>query len=181
MGVKGRRIKKNLKDEPTLLTGIEDIIKKAKEEGLIDNYHTDIEKIVKQNGLIVKREEMESAKSGYLKNINGKWVIGINSKHHSKRQRFTIAHEFAHYILHIRDSNKGYYEDNTFFRFENDSSLEYKANEFAAQILMPQELVEDAIRTKSKKITELADLFDVSVQALKFRLQDLGYNIKSHG
>lgn len=178
MGVKGRRIRRDL-EEPALLGNIEDIIQKAKIKGFINNYTVDIESIVKGHGLEIKMEDLPSSISGYLRKIDNKWIIGVNINHHKKRQRFTIAHEFAHYILHRRDG--GYFEDTTFFRHENDSSLEYKANEFAAEILMPPDLISTAFDNGIKRIIDLADSFSVSVQAIKFRAKDLGYGIKSNG
>ena len=177
MGVLGRRINKKL-DEPTLLGSISDIIKDAMINGFIKEFTVDIEAIVKKNGLKIVRDDLPSAISGYLKKVDDEWVIGVNKNHHPHRQRFTIAHEFAHYCLHKRDGS--YFEDTTFFRKENDSSIEFKANEFAAELLMPAELIHKAIK-KTKKIVDLAELFKLSVQALKLRAKELGYNIKTNG
>jgi len=178
MGVKGRRIRRNI-EEPTLLGNINDIIHKAKSKGFVNKYTVDIEAIVKSHGLEIKLEELPSSVSGYLKKLDDKWVIGVNINHHIKRQRFTIAHEFAHYILHRQEG--GYFEDTIFFRHENDSSLEYKANEFASELLMPDELLNTALEKGTKKIVDLAESFVVSVQAIKFRARDLGYSIKTNG
>ena len=103
MGVLGRRIKNNLEDEPTLLGDIDAIIQKAKNKGMISNYVVDIKAIVEDEGIKIKKEDLPSSFSGYLKKNSNNWIIGVNKNHSDKRQRFTITHEFAHYILHRKD------------------------------------------------------------------------------
>lgn len=177
MGVKGIRTRRNIK-EPPLLGNIENIIREAKNRGFVKKYTVDVEALVRGHGIEIRMEDLQSSISGYLKKINNKWVIGVNKNHHKKRQRFTIAHEFAHFCLHKTDG--GYFEDTTFFRHENDSSLEYKANEFAAELLMPEDLISHAIDEGIKRLVDLAESFCVSVQAIKFRAKDLGYSIRAN-
>ncbi len=177
MSVKGRRIIKDINEE-TLLGDIKGILEEAKNKGFIKGYEIDIEAIVKNKGLKIVREDLPSSISGYLKHDENSWLIGVNKNHSLNRQRFTIAHEFAHYCLHRREGS--YFEDTTFFRREKDTSLEYKANEFAAEILMPEELMRDAMSKGVKKIIELSNRFSISVQAIKFRGMELGYHIKSN-
>jgi len=177
MGVKGRRIKKDI-GEPTLLGDIYDIIEEAKNKRYISEYRVDVESLMNEYKIEVVKENLPSTISGYLKKEGDIFVIAVNKKHHIKRQRFTIAHEFAHFCLHQEDDE--YFEDTTFFRKEDDSSLEYKANEFAAELLMPEELFRDAINSGMVKFNDLANAFDVSVLAIKYRAKSLGYNIKSY-
>ena len=67
-------------------------------------------------------------------------MIGVNEDHHSNRQRFSIAHEIAHFVLHHGDTyiDKGY---RVHFRdLESGSGTkreEMEANAFAAALLMP--------------------------------------------
>ena len=178
MGVKGKRSLK-LSDEPTLLRNIEDIISKAREKGFINNYQVDIKEIVKSHGVILREESMPSSLSGYLRFIDQKWVIGVNSKHHPKRQRYTIAHEFAHYILH-RDDRGEFEDEEIYFRSDKTSSIEFKADEFAGEILMPDDLFRHAIKNGLKQIEELANAFNVSTLAVKVRAQMLGFKMKAN-
>lgn len=50
---------------------------------------------------------------------------------------------------------------------------EVEANAFAAELLMPPQLVEQAVEHYGKDIPALAELFDVSRQAMEYRLQKL--------
>ncbi len=176
MGVKGRRSKK-IEGEPTLLNDIDEIIRKAMENGFIDEYCVDIEKIILKQDIELAKEDMESHLSGYLKLNEGKWKIGINRNHHPKRQRYTMAHEFAHYVLH-RGKYDSFEDEEIYFRNGNASSIEFKADEFAASLLMPKKLFIKAINHDVISISELSEKFNVSVQAIKYRAIELGYAIK---
>lgn len=178
MGVKGRRPEKNGHvekfEEPQLIIKIEDIIKNSNS----DNANVDVKAIAMSNDIDISYEMMDSYQSGYLKNINDRWVIGVNKLHNPKRQRFTIAHELGHYFMH-KDKNLNF-EDATFFRNENNSSIEYAANEFAGRLLMPEERLKESISNGIKSLEKLANLFDVSTAAIKYRVISLGYKIKGH-
>ena len=179
MSVKGRRSRK-LTDEPTLLSDVQSIIDNAIGKGFIEEYNVDIEKIVKDKGIILKKDnELSSSVSGYLKMIDKKWIIGVNAKHHPKRQRFTIAHEFAHYCLH-KDDRGSFIDEEIYFRKSNDSSIEFNADRFASEILMPEDLFKDAIVTKGiTKIKELSNIFNVSVMAIELRAKFLNFKTKT--
>lgn len=100
------------------------------------------------------------------------------------RKRFSIAHEIGHFILH--DENLHVDEkmrSNVQYRNEYSSlgvdDHEIEANQFAAEILMPEEmLLKDATKLKDKSpevaIEELAKLYDVSIQSMTIRLTRLG-------
>lgn len=50
---------------------------------------------------------------------------------------------------------------------------EVEANAFAAELLMPSQLVEQAVERYGRDVPALAELFDVSRQAMQFRLEKL--------
>ena len=53
-------------------------------------------------GLIAQARALADA-SGVLVVEGGRGVIGYNAMHSSVRQRFTMAHEIGHYVLHVKD------------------------------------------------------------------------------
>ena len=184
MGAKGNRkgLKKSEKyQEPDLLVSVNDILKKAEESGLyIDNSLNIKELISSFEDIEIKYDTMDIAKSGSLSCVDGKWIMCINSSHNSKRQRFTMAHELGHYILH-RGKNIEFV-DTTFFRSDEMDSIEYNANEFASRLLMPEDKLRKLIdEDRIKNIGELASRFDVSSAAMKYRVISLGYRIKENG
>ena len=62
-----------------------------------------VEKIAAALGAKIKYAPYEGEIAGMLARGNGEVVIGVNSLHHPNRQRFTIAHELGHLLLHNED------------------------------------------------------------------------------
>ena len=119
---------------------------------------------------------MDNYLSGSLSYKDGVWIMTVNSKQHPKRQRFTLAHELAHYILHKEKNTE--FQDSTFFRGNNMDSLEYMANDFAAALLMPDDKVNELIKNGIRNIGKLAERFDVSAAAMKYKVEKLGYKVR---
>lgn len=122
--------------------------------------------------------------SGMLYRGDGRPVIGVNSAHHIHRQRFTIAHEIGHFLLH-----KGkMYVDTPTVRFRNTVSglaidnEEIEANGFAAELLLPRKFLEKSleglfqrkIRDRKVILEKLSSEYKVSAQTVEFRLKNLG-------
>src|SRR5574341_1209231 len=105
----------------------------------------DVWRVARQLGVRVERADLGEDCSGVLVRKGGAAVIGVNYSHHPNRQRFTIAHELGHFVLHKGDKyiDKGM----TTLQFRNAESStgtqteEREANQFAAALLMPQEWV----------------------------------------
>jgi len=93
------------------------------------------------------------------------------------RQRFTIAHELGHCIYADgRDLFVDFGEAEAAARKEDSRQqvLETRANQFAADLLMPWAWVRADVRARSLDTTMLAKRCEVSEQALWFRLLALG-------
>ena len=112
--------------------------------------------------------------------------IGYNSAHARVRQRFTISHEIAHYLLHARRSGKAqlFIDKQITYRRDEQSSTgmdsdEIEANKFGAALLMPRGLVQQEVRAQDldlddgEAIDVLAKKFQVSTAAMSNRLQNL--------
>lgn len=109
---------------------------------------------------------------------SGIYQIVVNKYHSVVRKRFTLAHEFAHFVLHkdfLKQGNK--FEDTILFRSSDSigNKKELEANQFAADLLMPKEIFETEIKKGNNKINILADFFQVSSAAIKYRAFKLGY------
>jgi hypothetical protein len=99
------------------------------------------------------------------------FAVYINANDARNRQKFTLAHEIAHFILHRDLINVGI-NDDTMYRSELGSTYETQANQLAADILMPIRLVKKW-RALIPDPKELAKKFEVSEQAMKIRLSNL--------
>jgi Zn-dependent peptidase ImmA (M78 family) len=124
--------------------------------------------------------------SGMLVVEGDQGAIGYNSAHARVRQRFTISHEIAHYLLHARRSGKAqlFIDKQVTYRRDDQSSAgvnreEIEANQLGAALLMPRGLVQLEIRAQdldlddSEAIDLLAKRFQVSTAAMSNRLQNL--------
>lgn len=147
------------------------------ERSQIQTEPLDVERLAIALGIEVRFETMPPDISGSLENIDGSYVIKSNSLHHPNRQRFTIAHEIGHYILHRK--KKSSFLDEVFFRDDTRSPMEAEANRFAADILMPEHRFRTFVRSSSSKVEDLADNFGVSPLAVRYRAKQLGFS--GHG
>lgn len=118
------------------------------------------------------------------RNKDGSAVIGVNSSHPIQRQRFTIAHEIGHLLLH---TNENLHVDKNFpiglrnsISGKSVNENEIEANQFAAALLMPENLIVEDIKPFIGKdvliaIHKLAKKYRVSEQAMSIRLSSLRY------
>jgi Zn-dependent peptidase ImmA (M78 family) len=142
-----------------------------------------VEDIARRKGVIIRRGNVEPKVSGFLyRNVaRGQAIIGVNSSQHPNRQRFTIAHELGHLLLHTGDDvHVDKHRDDESAKGTNFEEIE--SNLFAAELLMPaQFLKEDLDRfgalhlLDEEKVSRLAKLYKVSNQAMAVRLSHLGY------
>lgn len=165
-------------DEPEMLADLDSIRKQAKEEGYVDGYKMDVEKFIKDKypDIKIMKIALASDVSGKLEFKEGCWMMSVNEQHPEVRQRYTLGHELGHYLNH-RDSVKSF-EDTVYFRSKQKSSMEYMADQFAARLLMPENDVNDLVKTGVRTVKEMALKFGVSLEAMKYRLEQLGYGIK---
>jgi len=100
----------------------------------------------------------------------GHWTVLINKLNTSGRQRFSLAHEFKHIL------------DNPFVHFlypqkdgvDRREWIEAVCDRFAVDLLMPRTWIKRAWAQQGiQRPTELARLFDVSLQAMRFRLEQM--------
>ncbi len=129
---------------------------------------------------------MDDELSGMIYIKDGVPIIGVNALHHPNRQRFTIAHECGHLMLHRDIITSAVHVDKDFPVLMRDTvssqatnSIEIQANQFAAELLMPTELLEKALAgirfdiDNDKPIEDLAKKVKVSKQALEYRIRNL--------
>ncbi len=112
-----------------------------------------------------------------------RFTIIINKNDSKTRQHFTLAHELGHYFLHqdklkiesaIIDRGDSLDSTKMLFRLsdQESSQIEKEANNFAAELIMPENLVRE-VWGKVKDIEETAEIFDVSPLAMSIRLERL--------
>ena len=142
-----------------------------------------VDRIAKAMGVSVRYAPLEDELSGMAFVKDGVKVIAVNALHHPNRQRFTIAHELAHHVLHAPELATGVHVDKVVLRRDMLSTtgtddLEIEANTFASELLMPRDLLSTVVDhsvdlNDEGQLATVAKRFRVSPAALQFRLASL--------
>ena len=132
--------------------------------------------IAKAVGVAVKASTLPAGISGEIRPSDraGEFVIRVNRHDGSRRQRFTIAHEISHFLLHRDQIGRGI-SDDALYRSSLSDSREAEANRLAADILMPESLLQIELSAARQLgvddiVGHLAERFDVSEAAMRIRL-----------
>ena len=144
----------------------------------------DISNIIKEENIDVEYRNLSDELSGLLIIQGNSKLIGVEKTHHSVRQRFTLAHELGHFVLHNEVSSV--FVDVQLFKRKSEGyssreeRMEQEANDFAASILMPDYFVRREVEKLNRDLHDddtvykLADIFKVSSAAMTYRLINLG-------
>ena len=131
------------------------------------------------SGMLIPLEQSKDSK---------RWVIAVNKAQSMVRKRFTVAHELGHLRLHGFTSPHADRGFKVRFRLSrtSDGSVaeEIEANQFAAELLMPTEVLMTRLSKldveyapagldEDNLLKKLALEFNVSQQALSIRLSNL--------
>lgn len=154
-------------DKKTISAFAEKLSIKIRGDEGFENF--DLHKIVSFMGgkiktlLSSKIQDMDG--SIYIDDLN-KFTIYLPSHTSTVRNNFTIAHEIGHYLLHAHLPEKTHV-----FATRNGSELvEWEANWFAANFLMPSQIIKEKGLTS---IQSVAEYFNVSTSAANIRLKNL--------
>jgi Zn-dependent peptidase ImmA (M78 family) len=110
--------------------------------------------------------------SGFFTYQNGHPTIEYNVTDPLVRRRFTVAHELGHYILGHQHAPR---DTSDFSR--SRSPIEVQANQFAAELLMPAQVVRTMALSGRATVDQLAETFAVSRQAMEYRLANLSLSL----
>ncbi len=128
---------------------------------------TPVEIITTLPKISVRYVEQPVAGASFWDSRRRVWAIHVNRYDSRVRKRFTIAHEYKHIIDH--GATDRLYPDAR----RADDQREAAADYFAACLLMPRRLVKQAWGRGIQRIPDLAAHFQVSEQAMKYRVDQL--------
>lgn len=160
------------------------VVKIAQEMG-VEVYETD--KLASNQSGLIRKEAGDNGQS--------KFVIYVNANHPYTRKRFTVAHELGHFALHQSELEVNEMVDfikqpigdgdavttvtgPELHRVEGEpltpqeKQREIEANEFAADLLMPEDQFRNAWAV-ANSISEIAHKFEVSEGAAAVRAKVL--------
>lgn len=145
-----------------------------------------IEAVIRALGVSVKKgASLPEGISGQIKKLrDGTYEISSTQSEHDYRQRFSLAHELGHFVLHSDLIGQGL-DDNTKYRSTEQGDYyntaielfhEKQANSFAASVLMPEHLIKQELENTADKkpLRDLYTKFQVSPSAMRWRLKNLG-------
>ena len=130
-----------------------------------------IERVVEElGGRIRFKDFWNSTKSGSLE-VSGlkDFDIFIPSHTTNERDRFTIAHELGHYILHYLTNSDPRSERKFTIDRYGDNAIETEANLFAFSFLMPSNKFREQLEECNGEISAVARFFGVSDTAARLR------------
>ena len=118
--------------------------------------------------------DFEDCEGALQPSTSGKrWGISYSLNVSPRRQRFTTAHEFGHYLLHRRKYPQGFWCDEAAVDGRTKNQIEREANEFAAALLMPLDDFRQQIPVKNQpdfdQLSGCAARYNVSLIATILR------------
>ena len=131
-----------------------------------------IDEIARNYGLNVIQANFKN----YSREVAGfidlaKKTIYVNASDSDTRKAFTIAHELGHYLLHLEKLQDPNNKISVLYRKPigelNSDPIEKEANCFAANILVPMELLE---KYKGEDVNTIAKIFGVSPEVIGYRI-----------
>lgn len=153
----------------------------AAEQEIIERHWHDlpvpIGSLAKALGLEVKLTLLAPDISGEIRpsaTAPAGYRININRHETKERQRFTIAHEIGHFLLH-RDKIGDGVSDSVMYRSLLSNTTEAEANRAAAELLMPRHLLSRLLEPYGGVASEaaasaIAERLGVSLPAMRIRL-----------
>lgn len=146
-----------------------------------EKYPVNVEALAMALGIDVRYVALGKDVSGMIeRNKGGKYVISINEDDYETRQRFTLAHELGHFIYHKNKMENGIDDDRAYRstdvgKYHNTQigrREEIQANRFAANLLMPANLIRK-LQQEELSVEDMAQRLEVSPKAMEIRLNGL--------
>jgi hypothetical protein len=122
----------------------------------------------------VNEDELDGFAGALVPSESGKnWGILYRANQSSGKTRFTIAHEYGHYLLHRQKYPAGIHSDEAGVDGRTKIEIEREANDFASSLLMPLDDFRKQISAKDKpdfdRLSRCAERYDVSLAAAVLR------------
>jgi len=134
----------------------------------------DVYGIARSNGLDITEKVFPADQAdiaGFVTVQDGRGRLFVNLLDSPSRRRFTVAHELGHWRLH-RNELQNDPKRSVLFRIAigklNEDPLEKAANVYAANLLVPLDLLKQY--RKGMSVKQLAKLFEVSTEVIGYRL-----------
>lgn len=136
---------------------IQDTVKK-----LVKKYQTNNPyELAKCLNIMIIYNALGSINGYYTKAYRQKFIV-LNDGLSYEQERFTLAHEIGHSVLHPAASTP-FFNQNTFFSV---NKLELEANRFALELLLPDDLL---LQYESYTTEQIARLYGLRKELIELR------------
>ena len=109
----------------------------------------------------IAKDRKKGGKSGY--------ALIVNRDHSPERRRFTVAHQIAHFLMHKKEMGDSLVDD-SLYRSKLGGPYEVAANDFAAWLLMPWNMILHEVACGAETVEKLAKIFQVTNSCMAVRL-----------
>lgn len=123
----------------------------------------DLVNLLENNGVVIVKTDLFNEKIDGLSTISEKGIhiIFLNARMPNDRQRFSLAHELGHILMHFDIPTIS-------------ENVEEEANRFASEFLMPKDEIINSLRNLNfSKLGDLKRYWNVSMKSLVRRARDL--------
>ena len=152
---------------------------------LIDKYcitkpnEIPIEDIIINEGCYLIEKPMKGAEGRIInKGENSLIIVNSNIIDYSKK-RFVMSHEFGHFLMHKNLEFLFTDDESSFWNWFGNNSQEYEANQFASELLMPENIFIQISKKRKFSIRfleQLKDQFVTSFMATAIKFAEVGYD-----
>ena len=137
-----------------------------------------VDRIPERLGIDLREAFLSGEISGMIERSASGFAITINAADPDTRKRFTLAHELGHYMLHRHLIGDGLDDDRAYRSTQSGKyhntrigpAEETEANRFAANLLMPMDLINAHRGPLRSDVQGMARLFGVSKHSMSIRL-----------
>ena len=149
----------------------------------------EIVRLCRSMGFSIFRQKLSSNTCGYIA-VDGELkdrlgtdrIIVVNGDESSKRRRFTVAHELAHFLFDFDPNEIEFYNAFEIYHNVSDDPKEIRASRFAAELLMPAAEFTEAYNKAYaahdgsseqfyETVQDLSDIFLVPPKAVELRIK----------
>ncbi len=141
---------------------------------LITKAPVDLNKIAKLLGFMIIPYPFPDKRKGMVFVESGVRAIGVNENHPLTLQRYTIGHEFGHFVNGHQHEDNLFIEDESRY-YNHHFQQEREADTFAAELLIPADFLKSDLLTIGLDMEKLIKLYQVSELAMHIRLKTLRF------
>jgi len=140
--------------------------------GITEPSHIDLDAIAAEQGAIVKYRALEGCEARLV--VRGDCaIVSVNSSSNDGRQRFSLAHELAHWICDRKTGSFLCAKEDIGPQNAEARSVEAHANGYASQLILPTYLVDPWMKDRKVSLeiaSSLAKDFKASLTAAAIKL-----------